>query len=92
MGVAVARTLWGFFAVIQVSGEDLELEINERLEEAGLDAAAFACIAPAHEGGILWSDPDIGIEWPIEHPLLSEKDQTYSRLRDFPQKMLPVKD
>ena len=28
------------------------------------------------EGGLLWSDPDIGIDWPaIEHPELSEKDR-----------------
>ena len=27
--------------------------------------------APDCEGGILWSDPDIGIEWPVESPLLS---------------------
>jgi len=32
--------------------------------------------APEFERSILWSDPDIGIEWPIhEMPLLSEKDR-----------------
>jgi len=25
--------------------------------------------------GVLWSDPSIGIEWPIANPMLSEKDQ-----------------
>ena len=30
--------------------------------------------APDDEGGILWSDPDIGIDWPVEHPIISEKD------------------
>ncbi|ACT07679.1 MULTISPECIES: dTDP-4-dehydrorhamnose 3,5-epimerase [Dickeya] len=29
---------------------------------------------PAHEGCLLWNDPDIGIDWPIASPLLSEKD------------------
>ena len=32
--------------------------------------------APEHERGILWNDPAIGIEWPLEgQPLLSGKDQ-----------------
>jgi dTDP-4-dehydrorhamnose 3,5-epimerase len=27
------------------------------------------------EGSIRWDDPDIGIEWPIERPLVSERDR-----------------
>jgi len=27
------------------------------------------------EGGIMWNDPDIGIYWNIENPLVSDKDQ-----------------
>jgi dTDP-4-dehydrorhamnose 3,5-epimerase len=30
---------------------------------------------PAEEIGVLWSDPDIGIDWPIASPTLSEKDK-----------------
>ncbi|MEF9674807.1 dTDP-4-dehydrorhamnose 3,5-epimerase [Pectobacterium aroidearum] len=30
---------------------------------------------PANEGCLLWNDPDVGIEWPITKPLLSEKDK-----------------
>lgn len=26
------------------------------------------------ESGILWNDPKVGIKWPIENPLLSDKD------------------
>lgn len=29
---------------------------------------------PEDELGILWNDPEIGIEWPIEDPLISKKD------------------
>jgi len=41
--------------------------------------------APEHERCILWNDPDIGIEWPLEglgEPLLSEKDRVGRRLKD----------
>lgn len=33
--------------------------------------------APQHERSILWNDPDLGIEWPLQgaEPVLSEKDQ-----------------
>jgi dTDP-4-dehydrorhamnose 3,5-epimerase len=30
--------------------------------------------APELDRGILWSDPEIGIRWPLENPILSEKD------------------
>jgi len=37
--------------------------------------------APAHERCILWNDPDIGIQWPIEDaPQLSAKDRAGLRL------------
>jgi dTDP-4-dehydrorhamnose 3,5-epimerase len=28
------------------------------------------------ESGILWSDPAIGIKWPVTNPILSKKDET----------------
>ena len=46
--------------------------------------------APDCEGGILWSDPVIGIEWPIGNPLLSDKDSKNEFLRDIPPERLPV--
>ena len=40
---------------------------------------------PEDEGGIIWSDPSIGIEWPIEEPIISDKDRTLPSLAEvFP--------
>ncbi len=44
---------------------------------------------PACERGILWSDPDLKIEWPVANPMLSDKDRSYPRLRDVPPAHLP---
>jgi len=38
---------------------------------------------PQDEGGILWSDTAIGIEWPIKDPTLSEKDRQFPCLADL---------
>ena len=45
--------------------------------------------APECEAGVLWSDPDLGIDWPMKQPLLSEKDADYPRLKDVPPDRLP---
>lgn len=40
--------------------------------------------SPANEGGVIWNDPDIGIQWPIEgEAILSDKDQILPRLKDM---------
>jgi dTDP-4-dehydrorhamnose 3,5-epimerase len=38
---------------------------------------------PADEYGILWSDPDLAIAWPVKDPILSEKDRKYPRLSEL---------
>ncbi len=35
---------------------------------------------PNAESGILWSDPDINIQWPISNPVLSDKDMELQTL------------
>jgi len=30
---------------------------------------------PEDEGCLIWNDPDVGIEWPLVNPLLSDKDK-----------------
>ena len=38
---------------------------------------------PEDEGGIMWNDPQVGIEWPFgEEVLLSEKDKCHPNLKD----------
>ncbi len=44
---------------------------------------------PGAEGSILWNDPDLAIDWPIDSPELSVKDRQGIRLKDFPVERLP---
>lgn len=46
--------------------------------------------APQCEGGIIWNDSDIGIEWPLQEVQLSNKDQIYTQLKDMPHQKLPI--
>lgn len=38
---------------------------------------------PELDKGILWSDPALGIEWPLSNPVVSVKDQQHPLLKDF---------
>lgn len=35
------------------------------------------------EDGLLWSDKNLGIEWPVDNPILSEKDLKLGLFKDF---------
>ncbi len=35
------------------------------------------------ESGILWNDPEVGIKWPVEKPVLSAKDEVAQPLRKW---------
>lgn len=42
--------------------------------------------APSYDSGVLWNDPDINIQWPIDRIdqiLLSEKDKEQQSLQEF---------
>jgi len=39
--------------------------------------------APETEGGIIWNDPDIAIDWPIKNPILSMRDQNQMSLKQY---------
>jgi dTDP-4-dehydrorhamnose 3,5-epimerase len=38
---------------------------------------------PATEAGIAWDDPEIGVEWPISDPRLSDRDRNAPRLNEI---------
>jgi dTDP-4-dehydrorhamnose 3,5-epimerase len=38
--------------------------------------------APDLDRGILWHDPDLGIEWPVRRPVLSPRDPQFPTFRD----------
>lgn len=39
--------------------------------------------APEADGGIRWNDPEIGVNWGVENPILSAKDEKNPFLRDL---------
>ena len=43
---------------------------------------------PQYELALAWNDPDVGIQWPLDHPQLSEKDARGARLKDLPRDRL----
>lgn len=42
--------------------------------------------APQTEGGVIWNDPDLAIDWPVgpDQAVLSDKDLVLPRLADLP--------
>ena len=44
---------------------------------------------PSAEAVVLWSDPDLAIDWPIENPRLSPKDAAAPQLKDVDPARLP---
>jgi dTDP-4-dehydrorhamnose 3,5-epimerase len=41
------------------------------------------------EAGIVWNDPDVGIQWPIKPAYISERDASYPRLASLASAALP---
>lgn len=45
--------------------------------------------AAGDEGGLRWDDPDIAIAWPVNAPLINERDKDFPRLLEIPEDRLP---
>jgi dTDP-4-dehydrorhamnose 3,5-epimerase len=50
--------------------------------EAEIEYKCTAVYAPGDELSIAWNDPELAIPWPIDAPLLSEKDERAPRLAE----------
>jgi len=44
---------------------------------------------PDDESGLLWNDAEVGINWPLKEPLLSDKDRALLPLSDIDSSLLP---
>lgn len=42
--------------------------------------------SPTGDGGLLWNDPDLRISWPIEKPILSDKDLKLPNFKEYKAK------
>jgi len=47
---------------------------------------------PTADNGVLWNDPDLGIDWPTLTPILSPKDSARLPLKAIPLHRLPKYD
>lgn len=45
---------------------------------------------PGDEIGVVWNDPEIGIDWPLGDPVLNDKDRNAPRLADIVQRLRSV--
>jgi len=61
----------GFAHGFCVTSEDAEIQYMTTEE-----------YAPDFESGVIWNDPDLGIDWPIAEPVLSPRDRAWPRLRE----------
>ena len=38
---------------------------------------------PEGEGGIMWNDPDIAIDWKIDNPIISDRDKKQISFKEY---------
>ena len=52
-------------------------------EEADVAYKVSSYFDPETEAGIAWDDPDVGVEWPLSDPVLSERDRSAPQLAEI---------
>jgi dTDP-4-dehydrorhamnose 3,5-epimerase len=52
-------------------------------EQAQVEYKCSDVYVPGDQVGVRWNDPDIGIQWPLTDPLLSDKDRDAPFLRSL---------
>jgi dTDP-4-dehydrorhamnose 3,5-epimerase len=52
-------------------------------EEADVAYQVSSYYDPATEAGIAWDDPDVGVDWEVSEPLLSERDKSAPTLAEI---------
>ena len=55
----------------------------QALEDSLVQYKVTTEYAPGSEGGIIWNDPDLAIDWPIKDPILSEKDTKWPTMKEI---------
>lgn len=43
----------------------------------------------ADEAGLFWNDPEVGVSWPLQTPIVSARDSAFPRLREIDWSSLP---
>ena len=56
-------------------------------ESADVEYKCTELYHPEDDHGILWSDPEIGIDWVVKNPILSTKDREQPLLKDVKEKL-----
>ena len=90
--VSLGSPTYGKWYGIELSAENgLQLLVPKgflhgfvtRSENAEVQYKVTAPYSAVCDGGIAWDDPDIGIDWGVEAPILSAKDASAPRFADF---------
>ncbi|MEA5257743.1 dTDP-4-dehydrorhamnose 3,5-epimerase [Arcicella aquatica] len=79
---------WEFFELDAQTNKMVYIPVGFAHGFLALEDSIFAykCTAgynKASEGGILWNDPALKIEWPVENPNVSDKDMILPTLEEY---------
>ena len=91
-----SRTFGGYISIIISHDDDFSFYIPEGFAHGFVCLSKFCtvnykCSNYRHsksEKTILWDDVNLNINWPIKHPILSEKDKNGLSLNEFKKKHL----